>query len=126
MSQTKKQSLIEAITNTAVGFIISLLSISIILPIMGFESTTGQNLTLTVYFTFISIARGYILRRIFNKPRKNMNTDVLEEQADQLRKHAISLQSEKLPNITLEQAIAKSKPNLDKITDVDKYLDNIR
>lgn len=70
MSQTKKQSLIEAITNTVVGFIISLISISIILPIMGFESTTGQNLTLTVYFTVISICRGYILRRIFNKPRK--------------------------------------------------------
>lgn len=70
MSQTKKQSLIEAITNTAVGFLISLVSISIILPIMGFETSTGRNLTLTVYFTFISIARGYILRRIFNKPRK--------------------------------------------------------
>jgi hypothetical protein len=35
-------------------------------------------------------------------------------------------QSEQLPNITLEQAIAKAKPNLDKITDVDKFLDDIR
>lgn len=35
-------------------------------------------------------------------------------------------QSEQLPNMTLEQAIAKAKPNLDKITDVDKHLDNIR
>lgn len=33
---------------------------------------------------------------------------------------------EKLPNITLEQAIAKAKLNLDKITDVDKFLDDIR
>jgi tRNA A37 threonylcarbamoyladenosine dehydratase len=31
-----------------------------------------------------------------------------------------------IPNMTLEQAIAKAKPNLDKITDVDKHLDDIR
>jgi hypothetical protein len=34
--------------------------------------------------------------------------------------------SEHLPNMTLEQAIAKAKPNLDKIKDVDKHLDDIR
>ena len=67
MSQSKKQSLIEAVTNTIVGFGISFLSITLILPLMGFETSTGQNLTLTVYFTFISIGRSYILRRIFNK-----------------------------------------------------------
>lgn len=70
MSQSKRQSLIEAITNTTVGFGISLLSISIILPLMGFETSTGQNITLTVYFTLISIVRSYILRRIFNKKSK--------------------------------------------------------
>ena len=69
MSQSKKQSLIEAVTNTAVGFGISFLSISVILPLMGFESSAGQNLTLTVYFTVISIGRSYFLRRIFNKKK---------------------------------------------------------
>jgi hypothetical protein len=34
--------------------------------------------------------------------------------------------SELLPNMILEQAIAKAKPNLDKITDVDKHLEDIR
>lgn len=34
--------------------------------------------------------------------------------------------SEQLPNMTLEQVIAKAKPNLDKITNVDKHLDDIR
>lgn len=34
--------------------------------------------------------------------------------------------SEQLPNMTLEQAIAKAKPNLDKITDVDKHIEDIR
>lgn len=31
-----------------------------------------------------------------------------------------------LSNINLKKAIAKAKPNMDKIKDVDKHLDNIR
>jgi len=31
-----------------------------------------------------------------------------------------------LPNLTLKQAIAKAKPNLDKIKDVDKHIEGIR
>ena len=34
--------------------------------------------------------------------------------------------SEQLPNMRLEQAIEKAKPNMDKIKDVDKHIDNIR
>jgi hypothetical protein len=34
--------------------------------------------------------------------------------------------SEQLPNMSLEQAIAKAKPNLDKIKDVDKHIEDIR
>ncbi|MBK5213614.1 MAG: hypothetical protein JJE55_08150 [Flavobacteriaceae bacterium] len=67
--QTKKQSFIEACTNTAVGFGISLLSIFIILPILGIHSTPGKNVTITLYFTVISIGRSYVLRRWFNKKR---------------------------------------------------------
>jgi len=33
---------------------------------------------------------------------------------------------ELLPNMTLEQVIAKAKPNLDKIKDVDKHIEDIR
>lgn len=65
--QSKKHSLIEAITNTAVGFGISLLSIFIILPLVGIESTPGKNGVITLYFTVISIVRGYVLRRVFNR-----------------------------------------------------------
>ena len=34
--------------------------------------------------------------------------------------------SELLPNMTLKQAIEKAKPNLDKIKDVDKHIEDIR
>lgn len=65
--QTKKQSFIESFTNTAIGFIISWASTFIIFPFVGFESNPAKNLLITLYFTVISIARSYILRRFFNR-----------------------------------------------------------
>lgn len=68
--QTKKQSFIEAITNTAIGFIISLASTFIIFPLVGFESSPSKNMIVTLFFTVVSILRGYIIRRFFNKNMK--------------------------------------------------------
>lgn len=73
--QTKKQSLIESMINVAVGFGISLASTFVILPLVGVHSTPSDNLLITFYFTLISIARSYLLRRFFNKKhlRKEAN-----------------------------------------------------
>jgi len=68
--QTKKQSFLESLTNVAIGYLISLISLFIIFPILGIESSTSKNLIITLYFTLISIARSYILRRYFNKKLK--------------------------------------------------------
>ncbi len=68
--QSKKHSLIEAITNTSVGFIISLLSTFIIFPLVGIESTGTKNVIITLFFTAISILRGYVIRRFFNKKNR--------------------------------------------------------
>lgn len=65
--QTKKNSLIEAVTNTAVGFGISLAATFAIFPVMGIESSPSKNLVITLFFTVISILRGYLLRRLFNR-----------------------------------------------------------
>jgi len=65
--QTKKQSFLESLTNVAIGYFISLISLFLIFPILGIQSSTGKNLIITLYFTLISIARSYILRRFFNK-----------------------------------------------------------
>lgn len=69
MSQSKKNSLLEAVTNTAVGFMISLSATFIIFPLVGIESSAGKNILITLFFTVISIARGYLLRRLFNRQR---------------------------------------------------------
>lgn len=65
--QTKKQSFIEASTNTAVGFVISLASTFIIFPLVGFETSPSKNIVVTLFFTAVSILRGYVIRRCFNK-----------------------------------------------------------
>jgi predicted membrane protein len=69
MKQTKKQSLLESATNTAVGFVISLIATFIIFPLVGFESSFSKNLIVTAFFTIVSLARGYFIRRFFNKEK---------------------------------------------------------
>lgn len=68
--QTKKQSFIEAVTNTTVGFIISLTATFIIFPLVGVATTPFKNVLITLFFTAISIARGYIIRRVFNSKKQ--------------------------------------------------------
>ena len=65
--QSKTHSIIESTTNTAVGFIISLLVQMVVYPVMGIKVTISENLIITVVFTIVSILRGYALRRLFNK-----------------------------------------------------------
>jgi hypothetical protein len=64
--QTKKFSLIESISNTAIGFLISLLIQLVIYPVLNIPVTLNQNLIITSIFTIASILRGYFVRRLFN------------------------------------------------------------
>ena len=65
--QTKKQSLLESLTNVTIGFLITIISLHLIFPVLGIENHSGKNTILTVYLTILSILRNYILRRYFNK-----------------------------------------------------------
>lgn len=64
--QSRKHSIVESITNTIVGFMVSLLIQLAIYPIMGIPVTFSQNIVITFVFTFASILRGYFIRRLFN------------------------------------------------------------
>ena len=82
MSQTKKQSFTEALTNTAIGFIISYASTFIIFPLMGFNSSATDNIIITLFFTIVSILRSYLIRRYFNrKPTLRLNIVKVLKQA---------------------------------------------
>ena len=68
--QTKRFSLIEAITNTAAGLLVSFGIQLIIYPAMNIPVRIEQNVIITLVFTLASIGRGYVIRRIFNHLRK--------------------------------------------------------
>lgn len=64
--QSKADSFMEAITNTAIGFIVSLITWHFVAAWMQIPMTMEKNLIITGVFTIVSIARGYILRRMFD------------------------------------------------------------
>ena len=66
MSQTKTSSFIEACINVLIGFGINFTANALVLPLVGFHISVGQNLTLGVIYTAISVTRSYVIRRWFN------------------------------------------------------------
>lgn len=66
MSQTRTSSFVEAVINTTIGFVISLVLTAVVLPAYGHAVSLSQNLQITGIFTVASIVRSYVLRRWFN------------------------------------------------------------
>lgn len=66
--QSKKGSLAEALTSTAVGYIVAMVTWYIILWTECFEISTSHadNFIIQLVFTVVSIARGYLIRRFYN------------------------------------------------------------
>ena len=64
--QTKKQSFIEAFTNVIVGYVVAILSQIVVFPFFDIVVTFSENLLLGLYFTVVSLARSYGLRRFYN------------------------------------------------------------
>ena len=66
MTQSRLGSLIEACINVLIGFAINFVANLVILPLIGFHISLGQNLFIGVLYTVISVARSYAVRRWFN------------------------------------------------------------
>lgn len=65
MKQSKFMSMMESIINIVVGFGISLTAQVFFLPLLGVTVSFTQNLYFALIMTVISIARSYLLRRLF-------------------------------------------------------------
>jgi len=65
--QTKKLSLIEACINTLIGYVITLICSPFIYWICDVKISATQMSLVTLIFTGVSIVRGYVIRRFFNK-----------------------------------------------------------
>ena len=65
--QSKKMSLIETCCNIAIGYVVAVLSQIAIFPLFGINIPIHDNLMIGLWFTVISLIRGYVLRRVFNR-----------------------------------------------------------
>ena len=66
MMQSRKESLIESLMNIAIGYLVALLSQLAIFPLFGINVPLSTNLWIGAWFTAISLARSYAIRRWFN------------------------------------------------------------
>ena len=69
MAQSKRGSLIEAVTNTVVGYVLAVATQFAVFPTLGLRVGVFENLGLGLIFTAVSLIRGYALRRLFNRCR---------------------------------------------------------
>ena len=64
--QPRWLSFMEAVTNIVVGYALAVLTQIIVFPLFGLHASLGENLLIGGLFTIISLARSYVLRRLFN------------------------------------------------------------
>ena len=67
--QSRWMSLVEAITNIAVGYGLAVLTQIIVFPLFGLHATLSENVLIGGIFTLISLVRSFILRRAFETVR---------------------------------------------------------
>ena len=78
MQQTKLDSLVEALLSTFIGFVVSFIANLVLMPMLGIPVSLSQNFMLTVAFTFVSVARSYLVRRWANKYLSQVRAKMLE------------------------------------------------
>lgn len=66
MKQSKIDSILEALTNIAIGAGFALVAQIIWYPVIGKEFTMAENVATTAFFTLVSFIRSYGVRRLFN------------------------------------------------------------
>ena len=63
--QSRRQSLIEAITNVVEGYALAVLTQIVVFPWFGLKVSLNDNLAIGAIFVIISLLRSYALRRLF-------------------------------------------------------------
>ena len=62
-------SLVESLTNVAVGYGIAVIAQILVFPLFGLSTTLANNIAMGAIFTVVSIARSFTLRRVFEAIR---------------------------------------------------------
>ena len=69
MKQSRVMSLVESVANVIVGYALAVITQILIFPVFGLHMTLAQNLKMGAVFTVVSLARSYVLRRVFERIR---------------------------------------------------------
>lgn len=91
MSQSKRMSALEAATSTGIGLVVAYTTQVIAFPFFGIHGTsTSTHIGLTVIFTGVSLVRGYLVRRLFNRSQERRNSvkSIIERHPETFRKLA--------------------------------------
>lgn len=67
MTQSRRMSLIESATNVVVGYALAIVTQIVVFPWFGLETGLQEHLSIGLAFVGVSLARGYVLRRIFER-----------------------------------------------------------
>jgi len=70
MSQSRRMSLVEATTNTMVGYLLAVAVQLVAFPLFGLDVSLADNIAIALLFTAVSIARSYTLRRLFERLKR--------------------------------------------------------
>ncbi len=65
--QSRAASLAEAAGNVLVGYLVALLAQQLIFPLFAIDTTLAQDSAIAAAFTLVSLARSYLLRRLFER-----------------------------------------------------------
>jgi hypothetical protein len=60
-------SAVESVANVAIGYGVAVTSQIAIFPLFGVHLPLSDNLLIGAWFTVISLARSYVVRRLFNR-----------------------------------------------------------
>jgi hypothetical protein len=69
MTQSRAMSFVEAATNVVVGYVLAIVTQIVVFPWFGIEAALGEHLAIGLAFVGVSLARGYLLRRLFETIR---------------------------------------------------------
>lgn len=85
MSQSRTLSLAEAGANVILGYVLAVLTQIVVFPWFGIEVALQEHLAIGLAFAGMSLLRGYLLRRLFERlrrPEKWASTRLAQSEAE--------------------------------------------
>ncbi|WP_210210779.1 DUF7220 family protein [Arsenicitalea aurantiaca] len=67
IAQSRARSMLEAVANLLVGYVLALLIQQLAYPLFGIDTTLAEDSAIAALFMLGSLARSYLLRRLFER-----------------------------------------------------------